>query len=390
MPPTAPWHIVSGEYPPAHGGVADYTRSLARGLALAGEEVHVWAPLAGDGLATDPGVTLHPLPRGFGPLGLPGFVRDFRRQPAPLRVLVQYVPQAFGMRGMNLPFCLWLAALRDAQVWVMFHEVVVPWHPWVRPHLFALSVATRAMATLLLARADRIFLSIPGWEPMLRPLAPRWPEAAWLPIPSNLPTDVPAGAAAAVRTRLPLREGATLIGHFSTYGRLVAPPLKQEIVPVLRTDPRRFLLLMGRGGPEFARELRAERAIAGQVLATGDLAAPDVAAHLAACDVLVQPYVDGVSTRRTSVMAGLALGVPIATNDGWLTEPVWRESGAVALADSTASLAAAVEGLLADPGGTTTLGARGRNLYRDRFALDRTLHTLRAFAAEEHEPPAPA
>ena len=35
------WHLITGEYPPQPGGVSDYTRFLASGLADAGETVAV-------------------------------------------------------------------------------------------------------------------------------------------------------------------------------------------------------------------------------------------------------------------------------------------------------------------------------------------------------------
>src|ERR1017187_5912572 len=101
-PMAAPaWHIFTGEYPPAPGGVADYARSVARMLAAAGDDVHVWAPAPSGPLTEDPGVRLHPLRGGYAPRGLVALSRAFRREPSPRRVLVQYVPQAFGMKGMN-------------------------------------------------------------------------------------------------------------------------------------------------------------------------------------------------------------------------------------------------------------------------------------------------
>ena len=45
----APWHILTGEYPPRPGGVSDYSAHLSGGLARAGAEVHVWAPAAANG-----------------------------------------------------------------------------------------------------------------------------------------------------------------------------------------------------------------------------------------------------------------------------------------------------------------------------------------------------
>ena len=76
--------------------------------------------------------------------------------------------------------------------------------------------------------------------------------------------------------------------------------------------------------------------VGGRAWASGRLPPPDVAAALRACDLLVQPYPDGVTTRRTSVMAGLANGVPIVATDGALTEAVWRETGATTLVPAEA------------------------------------------------------
>ncbi len=380
-----PWHIVTPEYPPARGGVSDYTRSLARGLAAAGDIVHVWAPSAG-ALAADAGVTGHGLPSGFGPRGLWELARSLGREPSPKRVLLQYVPQGFGFRGMNVPFCAWMASLpRDrgrTQLWVMFHEVAVLWEPRWRPRRAVLAGATHAMAALLLARADRDFVSSLRWEDRLRPLARSPLRVTWLPIPSNLPVTVPAGTAEAVRRRLGL-EGRTVIGHFGTYGPLIAPNVRKAAHELLRVDPRRVLLVVGLESERFAREMAggAEGAVADRVIPTGRLEPEDAAAHLAACDVLVQPFADGVSARRTSLMAGLSLGVPIATNRGYLSEPIWADSGAVELASAPDRVSEKAEALLRDPGRARLLGERGRQLYRSAFSLERTLRTLRGEGA---------
>jgi hypothetical protein len=284
------------------------------------------------------------------------------------------------MKAMNVAFCAWIAGLRDAQVWVMFHEVAVAWAPWRRMKQNTVAAVTRLMARLLLYRADRVFVSIPSWEATLRPLAPRWAGATWLPIPSNVPTAVPPEAAARVRARLPLPAGGQTIGHFGTYGAHIAPVLTRSILRLLRSDPRRIALLVGRGSEAVVRDLLREPAMAGRIVAPGSLEEAEVAAHLLACDVLVQPYPDGVSTRRTSVMAGLALGVPTATNDGPATEPVWRKSRAVELAPSVEGLVAAAEVVLGNAAYRAALGQRGRALYERQFSLEHTISALRGAA----------
>jgi glycosyltransferase involved in cell wall biosynthesis len=109
-----------------------------------------------------------------------------------------------------------------------------------------------------------------------------------------------------------------------------------------------------------------------------------VSAHLQACDVLLQPYPEGVTTRRTSIMAGLANGRAIVTTSGPLSEPIWAETAAVALEPpaDTARLASACRSLLADVDRRSALAARGALLYESSFSLSRTIAILRADARE--------
>jgi glycosyltransferase involved in cell wall biosynthesis len=140
-------------------------------------------------------------------------------------------------------------------------------------------------------------------------------------------------------------------------------------------------LLIGKGSDVFGAGLLLENpALRGRIAATGPLDHERTPTHLAACDCLVQPYPDGVSSRRGSLMAGLALGLPIVTNAGPLTDAVWRESDAVALAASPApsDFMDAVEHLLAEPRGMEELGRRAAEMYQKRFALVRTIETLRS------------
>jgi glycosyltransferase involved in cell wall biosynthesis len=178
--------------------------------------------------------------------------------------------------------------------------------------------------------------------------------------------------------RAELGEGP-LLGHFGTYGAATSGMLERALVPLLRADPRRRVLLLGRGSEPWRQGfLRQHPELAAQLLSRDSLAPDALAAHLAACDVLVQPYLDGVSARRGTVMASLALGRPLVTNTGHLTEPLWRELGAAALVEGTdpAALAEATERLLARPEERTALGARAAEVYRERFSLERTLEAL--------------
>lgn len=382
------WHLITGAYPPQPGGVSDYTQQLCQALARAGDEVHVWvSALRGQEreASSGPRIVVHRLPAGFGVRGLGALSAELARFSGPPRLLVQYVPHAFGYRAMNLPFCAWLAARRRERVWVMFHEAVFPFGE--RPlRTNVLAAATHAMAALLVNRADRVLVSTPAWARYLRPLSLRRFEPHWLPIPSNLPTSVEPGRVAELRRQLLGDHASVLIGHFGTYGAHVAS-LVQAVVPRLLAErPERRLQLFGRGSQASAAELCARHpALASRIGATGALSPEDLVLHLAACDVLLQPYADGASTRRTSLMAGLGLGIPVVSNQGPLTEPEWAEWGAAALAPdaSPQALGREVERLLASPAARRELGARAVDCYRQRFSMQHTVTLLSRLAAAE-------
>jgi hypothetical protein len=335
--------------------------------------VHVWAPGEASEAHED-GLTVHRVPSLFTPAGLVRLSRGLERCRKPRRLLLQYVPHAFGLKAMNVPFCAWFAARRGDERWVFFHEVVYPWSLGDPLRHQLLAATTRLMLRLVANAADRTFVSIPSWAEHLPTRVRRHTE--WRPVPSNFPTEVPPEAVARVRAEL--GEGL-LLGHFGTYGIATSEPLEHVLVPLLRADLRRRGLLLGRGStPWRERLLRNHPELSGQLLSRDSLAPDALAAHLAACELLVQPYLDGVSTRRGTTMASLALGRPLVTNTGHLTEPLWRELDAVALVEGTAPamLVEAAERLLARPEEREALGARAVEVYRERFSLERTLEVL--------------
>ena len=369
------WHILTGDFPPRCGGVGDYTANLAQALGAAGDRVHVWAP--GAAANTNGAVTVEPLPDVFGPRARAELADAFRRDPG--TILLQYVPNALGRRGANLAFCYWLRQLsrQGADVRVMFHEPYF-YYSLSRPWRNGLAVIQRRMASALLRSARRVYFSTETWR---RYLAAPVFEA--LPIPSSLHAAPDPGAIAAVRRRLSVG-GRPIVGHFGTYGEHVANLLEAWLPAIARSLPSVDLVLLGAGSDAFLmRQHAQDPALAARASASGRLDDAQLAAALAACDVLVQPYPDGITTRRTSVMAGLRLGVATVSTLGDLTEPVWRETGAVRLVAprDAAAAAAAVAALIGDPPARRALGASGRAAYEAHFSMEHTVARLRAAAA---------
>ncbi len=363
------WHLLSGEFPPRLGGVSEYTSTLASALADAGDEVVVWTP--GPAASAHPAVRVELLEDGFSRRGLRDLGRGLDRWERPGRLLLQYVPQAFGARGMNLALPLFLAKRREP-LWVMFHEVAVPFGGPNPARRAVMSVAQRAMAAALLARAERVFLSTEAWRARLRSLdARRRRPLLRLPIPSSLP--VPEATA---RPEL----SADLVGHYGTYGEATTPLLEPVLLTLLRSSAPRRALLLGRGGQAFAAGLlRSNPWLSGRLEAPGELPADELAARLSRCAVAIQPYVDGVSTRRTTAMAALALGVPLATNLGPLSDMDFRDFPGVgmAAAPEAAALVEVVERLLAAPARSQRGAEEARAEYRARWSFEATVKALR-------------
>jgi glycosyltransferase involved in cell wall biosynthesis len=240
------------------------------------------------------------------------------------------------------------------------------------------------MAMILLRAAHHVWVSTPAWESRWRPLALGRPvEFTWIPVPSSIPrADDPVGVAAA-RARY-ASAGRMLVGHFGTYRPSVATPLRGMLLSVVETDLEVAILLMGRGSESFRAGIVAERPeLAGRIHATGGLDAADLSLSLSACDLMLQPFPDGVNGRQSSLSAILAHGRPSLTNEGESTEPIWAQSGAVAFVDPIdgRAVAARVHALLADDVARERMGAAALALYRSTFEMERIIATLRAGAS---------
>ena len=156
------FHLLTGEYPPHTGGVGDYTSLVAEGLAARGATVHVWCPNASESSSSPGSVHVHRLPDVFGPASRKHLESAFLASPG--CVLLEYVPNALGARGANVPFCLWLMGVRrrGADVRVMFHEPYF-YFSWHRPWRNGLALVQRLMAALLIRASGVAYISTTAW-----------------------------------------------------------------------------------------------------------------------------------------------------------------------------------------------------------------------------------
>ena len=377
--PTPVCHIIVGDSSPQTGGMCAHMTLLADGLANAAQDVHVWAPDATE-LACQSVVKIH---KTLGKLSLRdlrrtgGLLNGFRK---PRRLLVYWVPHAYGYKSMNVLFCLWLwlrSAFRKDRVELMVQECFLSFsrRNWKQS---VMAMVHRMMIALALNAADHVWIALSGYEQTLRPWTfGKRVAFTWLPVPSNVEVHNDPAKVADLRARL----AATgyLIGHFGTYGDSITR-LLDDIVPALLKDGDASLLLLGSRGLQFRKQL-LERFpdFEGRLHATGYLSDAELSIYLSACDVMIQPYPDGLTGRRGSSLAPLAHGCAIVTNATEVTESLWSARGAVIFAEMTGpAFREAVRDLRKDPAAAQRVRRAAHETYVSYFDPAHMVKTIQA------------
>jgi phosphatidylinositol alpha-1,6-mannosyltransferase len=179
-----------------------------------------------------------------------------------------------------------------------------------------------------------------------------------------------------VRARYGLDDAPVVVCVSRLVARKGQDVLLQAWPQVLARHPDARLLLVG-GGPleQPLRRAVADRGLGDSVVLTGGVAGPDLPEHYAAGDVFAMPC----RTRRRGLdveglgmvyLEAAACGLPVvAGTSGGAPETV-REgvTGHVVDPRSPDAVAAAVAGLLDDPGRARAMGAAGRAWVEERWS----------------------
>ena len=371
-------HLITCEFPPLIGGVSEHSRVLAEAATARGHDVQVWTGHEG---AESPGIRVSGVLGDFSPSALARADAALDACPAPRRVVVQWVPHGYGCKGLNVAFAAWLRRRARAgdQIDLVVHEPFMDFfgRSWFQP---AIALVQRYMTWSAVRSAERVWLTIPGWEGRLRFARRRGqPAPRTLPVPGAVPVAPDDGAVSALRLEL-LQGKRHLLGCFGGDHAFAGDTLGQTIRGLSGQLDAAFVCI-GRGSDTVAAAVRA--AVQSSMIpirSTGQLSPSRLSHHLQACDVLVQPYPDGVSGRRTTTISALEHGVPVITTVGALSESFWRESRAVEAVPVTdgVALAGAVVRLL-EPVRHAAAREAALALYRERFDPARTMDALLSF-----------
>ena len=353
--------LVTGEFPPMEGGVGAFTDQLARALTALGHEVHV---------ITSTKARPADLPKTLSSLREPLDLDYARVHPRIRRwrwpslstvadlvirydmdlVNLQYQAAAFNMNSPAVSFLPW--RLKGvAPTVVTFHDLRVP-------YLFPKAGGLRERAVRGLARRAGGCIAtnaadvrrLQGWthSPIRQ-----------IPIGSNIDAYEPNHIEIAeVRSALGLAGNDILLGYFGFLNETKGADVL--IDALTRLDGRFHLVFIGGqtgdsdpdNNQTFLARLHRridEAGLGGRVHWTGYLSQVRVSTHLAAADMMVMPYRDGVSLRRGTLMAVLAHGRPLITTTPAEPSPEFRQRDNMWLVppDDSAALVEAIQ-LLAD------------------------------------------
>ena len=361
--------LVTGEYPPMQGGVGAFTRELAQALDRLGHEVHVVTHReARPALANDERYSLQqlrePVDLGYAQLhaqarrwrwGDVARVADIVRRYDLQIVDIQYQAAAYNMLSAAINLAPWrLKGL--STVVVTFHDLRVPYLlPKVGPlRRYVVRFAAR-QAHGVIATNQEDYGTLREWEIEEE-------DIRQIPIGSNIRVHEPEEMDVLMtRRRLGLRPADCLLGYF---GFLNESKGADTLVHALAHLDERFHLVFigGRTGASdtannqafLARleKLIGELGVEERVHWTDFMPDEAVSAHMAAADVMVLPYRDGISLRRGTLMAALAHGRPVISTRPAVPIPALRHRREIWLTrpGDPEGLAAAIRTLAGDEG----------------------------------------
>ena len=359
--------LVVAALPPRLDGIGDYTASLALALRTNSKVESVTVVTAERAPASIPGVSIKSA-FSVSEASSVWRLKDEMEKASADVIVLQYSPFSFGRWGLNLHLPLVMRSIHrmgQTKVAVMVHEPFVPLNSW---QFVIMSLWQRWQLWMLGKCSDVLFFSIDPWVARFQ----RWfpgQRVVHLPVGSNIPR-IPLERAEA-RARLGIQRGTMVIGLFGTLNpsRMIDQVREAAKAAWMQFKDVQLLYI----GPDVAVAKGAFPGI--PLLAEGPLSSDEVSKRFAAMDVYLAPYIDGVSTRRTTLMTGLQHGIATVGTRGFLTDNMLaREDGrAILLADvkHPDGFSRCVGRLIESAELRAQIGAGGQCLYEEHFAWNR-------------------
>ena len=367
--------MIAAALPPQLDGIGDYAATMAKTLA---KRARVTAyTVVGQNHQPLDGVEIVP---AFD-IAKPATVRELlpRIQASKADwILLEYNPFSYGRRGWNPFLSLTLAQIKRAmpgiRVAVMAHETFLPWmklewyvmNLWQYPQFYALGNI-----------ADIVFVSAETWVPWFSRWFPTTP-VQHSPIGSAIPqVNITREEA---RCRLGIAPETLTFGLFGTaHSSRLFDWAAEAYRRVQKEIPNSLLVYIG---PH--KEAIEKHAGDLPLLAEGPFPPDEVSRRFAALDIVLAPYMDGITSRRSAFMVGLQHGIPTVSTYGPPTDPTMLElkdrAFLLAYRESLDEFCDLVRRLAKDPVLRKQVGQGGADLYFSRYdAEPESRRILKAF-----------
>ncbi len=220
-------------------------------------------------------------------------------------VLIHYVPFLYGRRGVSRFPKLLVKGLHKIgiETTLFVHEPGVPPTrlPWI-----PLSIAHKFQLRTLCNHLDHVVTPVPAWLPLLPPGATVFPVGSTLGEPEE-----------------PFTTGAALEAPvvFSPFAAGLQWEWIADAVAAIDSDPG--LIILGAERETFRNHPQTSPFYDSEWDFKGYLPGDEVLSLLSRARCVLAPYVDGLTSRRTSAMATLATGTRLITCKGHLFDPAF-------------------------------------------------------------------
>jgi len=299
--------LVTGEYPPMRGGVGDFTALLAQALIAQGHMIEVFSTPPAQ---SQNGEVVNTTIRRWNFRSLPTVQRWAKANW--LDVLnLQYQTAAYRMSP-------WIHVLPR---WVKAAPTITTFHDLRFPYLFPKAGLLRERIVMSLAyRSAGVITTNHEDYAKVKHL----PNSTMIPIGSTIRPDLPPQYdAQAWRARMGVSPETLLIGYFGFINHTKGiDTLLESFAALPRKRPVRLLMIGEQIGTSdatnagYAAQIQRQiqnYGLTEEILWTGSVSDVDVNGWLRAVDLVVMPFRDGASYRRSSLMAAIQQGCAIVT-----------------------------------------------------------------------------
>src|SRR3989338_6790973 len=359
--------IISPAFPPNRDGVGDYTFVLADGLADKNEVIIVTSKLKG--VKSESKNKFHVIREIDKWGGLDLFhILSICKNFSPELVIIQYVSFMYGRGGINLTFPLLSVLLRIRySVFTMLHELFTPFGFSIKT--FLMSLIQSLMLFFLIIGSDRIGVSIKVWERVLKRFF-FWRKGYFrlILIPSNIKISTKTN----IPEKLSRFNKKPLLAFFGSFHiTKMVEFLTASLDALVKKGYDAGLIVIGQDEKEISAYIKElPDYLKGRIFCTGYCSSEDVSQYLSITDIFLLPLIDGVSSRRTSLMAALKHGLPVVTTKGFLTDDIFLQEDFTLLSPPTdkSLFVANVVRMAEDETLRKNMGKRGKEAYEKYFS----------------------